>query len=514
MLSKLSVLLALAWTPNAASNCFVMLDKPTQTFSEDEIKQLIRHFKANLNINGTGAVLASPGETPALTHVNPNMTKKGYRYHWMRDAALSMKLFMQLDEFTHFLGNVAVSKEFVEETTTAWSDWIAGLHRKGQNLTTIENSTKTDPDYAEPKWSIDDAEPYADSWCRPQTDGPALRARTLLYAAENWKSKRKHFWELAKKDLDWLAKGDGFHGENIDRKSCDAWEETWSTDFLWNKVVMHAALREGAHFAEVMKDIPRSMAYKEAAMIYIGDPYKNHIAASKRGGYATECPVKDSGWSCQHYRKEIDGIVILSLIHGRMSLRDRIDGMKDSILPKASSQLAASTVKAYNGLFCDLYPINQDDTTNGIPGVLYGRYARDTYGGASNVGNPWLLVTAALASLFYQAAQEVADGRLLSSYEYLAWEEALNYPPTRIFEGTAEEFIAAGDSVLQRLRHHIAAEDNMELYEQIDGKTGHQYNARGLSWSYSEVLAALVERTRALGLADGLEWKTFSDFQI
>jgi hypothetical protein len=31
-------------------------------------------------------------------------------------------------------------------------------------------------------------------------------------------------------------------------------------------------------------------------------------------------------------------------------------------------------VRAYNALFCDLYPVNAADTAAGVPGVLYGRY--------------------------------------------------------------------------------------------------------------------------------------------
>ena len=31
----------------------------------------------------------------------------------------------------------------------------------------------------EPKFTIDDQEPYSGGWCRPQTDGPALRAMAM-----------------------------------------------------------------------------------------------------------------------------------------------------------------------------------------------------------------------------------------------------------------------------------------------------------------------------------------------
>ena len=31
----------------------------------------------------------------------------------------------------------------------------------------------------QPKFTIDDQEPYTGGWCRPQTDGPALRAMAM-----------------------------------------------------------------------------------------------------------------------------------------------------------------------------------------------------------------------------------------------------------------------------------------------------------------------------------------------
>ena len=57
-----------------------------------------------------------------------------------------------------------------------------------------------------------------------------------------------------------------------------------------------------------------------------------HRRLSLLGSYLTECPVKDASSSCQSYRrgkayglletrKDIDGAVILSLIHGKSTLK-------------------------------------------------------------------------------------------------------------------------------------------------------------------------------------------------
>lgn len=48
-----------------------------------------------------------------------------------------------------------------------------------------------------------------------------------------------------------------------------------------------------------------------------------------------------------------------------------------------------------------------------------------------------------------------------------------------------------------RLRNHISEQDDLHLFEQIDRSSGRQYNAKDLTWSYAEVLNALVTRHSA-----------------
>ena len=52
--------------------------------------------------------------------------------------------------------------------------------------------------YPLPPWMWPDhrleAEPYALGWCRPQTDGPPLRARTLMQAARRWRRHAGDGW--------------------------------------------------------------------------------------------------------------------------------------------------------------------------------------------------------------------------------------------------------------------------------------------------------------------------------
>jgi len=84
----------------------------------------------------------------------------------------------------------------------------------------------------------------------------------------------------------------------------------------------------------------------------------------------------------------------------------------------------------------------------------------------------------------------------LTQQEHQAWQDALN--GGQGFSGSPRDFLRAGDSVLVRLKDHIRPEDELHLFEQIDRSTGQQYNAKDLTWSYAEVLNALVMRRSAV----------------
>lgn len=78
----------------------------------------------------------------------------------------------------------------------------------------------------------------------------------------------------------------------------------------------------------------------------------------------------------------------------------------------------AKTIKQYSLTFCIEYQINQDDNKAKIPGILLGRYPGDSYAG----GNPWQLLTAVLAKLFYQGASALhANNGFEEREDQLAW---------------------------------------------------------------------------------------------
>lgn len=264
-----------------------------------------------------------------------------------------------------------------------------------------------------------------------------------------------------KYDLDYII-------NNYATSTCDLWEEIRDTDFFWNRITMKKALIVGAAFAEQMGDSSSASKYTNVMKSINSTLYSSHY----NGGYVQECGTRPQ-----------DSAVIVGFN----------DGYDDSDKLFAPTSLeVAKTVSSYNTLFCTSYPINSNDTsTSQLPGVLYGRYKGDTYAG----GNPWVLSTAALASLFYRGASYILSNGVPSAEALAAWKTAFNTAsdlPSSA-KDLANVFAAQGDGVLLRLRTHVTAR-GFHLDEQIDKNTGAQMSAENLTWSYAEVLNAMYYR--------------------
>jgi len=100
-----------------------------------------------------------------------------------------------------------------------------------------------------------------------------------------------------------------------------------------------------------------------------------------------------------------------------------------------------------NSEFCEKFNINQIDNFKNIPGILHGRYEGDVYAG----GNPWVLSTSALSSIFYRCAIMLQNGYNMNNNEYKAWQRVLNYNDNLSNNELINTFKNAGDSVLYRV---------------------------------------------------------------
>jgi glucoamylase len=409
--------------------------EPQLPFSESELEEVRKYFDANLDVQGSGMVVAAPDHD----------TGPGgdYYYAWMRDGALSMNAYM----------STSANFQDVEQKMDSWLAWV----ERGQN--------QPDPNgidiRTEPKFLIPSGQPYTGGWCRPQNDGPGLRAITLMTLAQEKPTIAQRAWDIMKMDLDWVA-------ANYASVGCDLWEEVRSGDFFWNRFTMRKALLQGAKFArDVGKDSARSSAYEEAA---------------KDITQALSAHVQPDGYVCESTDRCKDTAVIEAFNVGYMD---------DGVFAPLSKEVV-TTLSGLSALFCKSFQINANAANAGIPGVLFGRYAGDNYAG----GNPWVLLTASAANLLYRQAEALSQGAEIRDDAKEVLEKLLGA------RATPSRLIGAGDAILRLMKKYLS--NGMHMNEQIDRNTGVLLSAKDLTWNYANVLKAMKARAAAESAATNL----------
>lgn len=398
---------------------------PQEPFTSSEVLEVRKLFEANLDIQGSGMVVAAPDH-----NTGPG---GDYYYAWMRDGALSM----------HALLQIATSVAEVEQKMDHWVDWV---ERSYQQI---------DPNgdiMTEPKFNIPDGTPFSGGWCRPQNDGPGLRAVTLMAYADKKPAIAGRAWELVKMQLDWVV-------ANYTSNGCDLWEEVQSNDFFWNRFTMRKALLLGSKFAaEIGKDESRASSYSSTART-IESSLRDHI--------------DDQGFVFESTNRKMDTAVIEAFNVGDMG-----DGLFSPL-----SKEAIMTLVGLTKLYCNEYDVNQQAAKAGTSGVLFGRYKGDSYDG----GNPWVLLTASAATLLYRQAAAMAVGGNIEDSS--AAQELSSLLGQKV---SAQNLLGAGDAILNRMRAFLT--NGLHMNEQIDRNSGLLTSAKDLTWNYANVLKAMQAR--------------------
>eukprot|EP00054_Salpingoeca_dolichothecata_P003368 m.26619 g.26619 ORF g.26619 m.26619 type:complete len:532 (+) comp13794_c0_seq1:72-1667(+) len=416
-------------------------------FSSAEVKTMRGFFEANIDIQGSGGVVASPDH---------NTPGGSYYYHWARDGALTM----------YTLFSTADNASSVDSKMQDYVKWVLKVHG--------ESDPNNIDVRIEPKFNLPNGEPYTGGWCRPQTDGPGLRAITLatygLHLLQTGQESyvKQYLYTMSssynggaiKYDLDWVV-------ANWEQSSCDLWEEVRSTDFFWNRFTMRRGLYLGATLATKLGDSATAATYNKTA---------NAIGATLEAHYNGQFVEEETN-------RQKDGATICAFNDGYMG---------DGVFSPTTKEVAG-TIAALNDLFNSTFTINQKDSAQGIPGILYGRYQGDSYAG----GNPWVLTSGALAQLYYRGASEVLEQNKLPTIDDMkAWrqvfgEDELSSQPS-VLE-FARALATKGDGVLIRIRAHTIS-NGLHMPEQLDRNTGAIASATDLTWSYATILKAMHQR--------------------
>jgi glucoamylase len=407
-----------------------------------------------------GAVVASP--VPASYDPDPD-----YFFHWYRDSAVvidALRLLFedggsapaalaQFADFVHFslsLQNLD-GRELVAQP--GWRERVAPdfvkFLRSDADLAAAHGERVSAETRVNPDGTLD-----ISIWPRPQNDGPALRALTLMRwsrSAPLDAGLRAAVAKLLRRDLAYTQR----HW----REHCfDVWEEEKGLHYYTLRLAA-AALRQGAGWLRGHgSDAEAQDAAAQASLIMhtLDDywlPYQGHYCSR----------VLESG---QRSAKELDIAVILSVLHADGSDSDDQGDSIDRGAHSVHDLRMHSTLARLEALFEAAYAINRDRPP--MHGVALGRYAGDVY----YSGGAYYFSTLAAAEFCFRAA---------------AGADANTAPALR----------ARGDAFLQTVRRFTPP--GGELSEQFDQNSGRQSSARELAWSYAAFISCIAARRAVLG---------------
>jgi glucoamylase len=212
------------------------------SFDSNFYNKMYALYEANINIQSKGGVVASPDK---------NTPGGSYYFHWMRDAGLTMRAYMELNDMN-------LSK--VQDKMKAYTEFVL----RTQSETSPYGDVRINP-----KFELPNGEVYQGGWCRPQTDGPGLSSGALImfgnllldagqdsYVYQNlWTKDGSKNGGAIKYDLDWVV-------SNWQSDGCDLWEEVRSNDFFWNRMAFAYTLGLASKFATRVGDSNSASKYE------------------------------------------------------------------------------------------------------------------------------------------------------------------------------------------------------------------------------------------------------------
>ncbi|KAG8759588.1 hypothetical protein FRC11_001789 [Ceratobasidium sp. 423] len=405
------------------------------------------------------------GAASGVVIASPSTSNPDYVYAWTRDSSLVFKLLVD-----QYIGG--------RDTTlqTQIQNWVASQGRIQQ--VSNPSGTVSTGGLGEPKFNIDESA-FTGAWGRPQRDGPALRATTMMtygtYLGATNSYTTSTIWPYVKLDLDYVA-------NNWNNTGYDLWEEVSGSSFF-TIAVQHRALRQGAAFATAQSDSTRATTYTTQAANLLcflqtfWNPTSNFASANVNGGSVV--------------RSGLDANTILASIH----TFDPAAGC-DAVTFQPCSDTALANHKAVVDSFRgSLYTVNSGIASNAA--VAVGRYKEDSYYN----GNPWYLCTLAAAEQLYDALYQwnklgnipVTSKSLAFFQQFSSSIAAGNYTSSSTEYSTIAAAVKTyADGFVAIVQKYIGT--NGALAEQFLKSDGTPTSASDLTWSYAAALTAFEAR--------------------
>ncbi|RVD84638.1 uncharacterized protein DFL_006377 [Arthrobotrys flagrans] len=405
------------------------------------------------NIGSSNNTIVNPGVIIA----SPSTSSPNYFYQWTRDGSIVMEHIV-----SEYLANGAYLQYI--------KDWV-NVQSTLQH-TTNPSGSFTSGGLGEPKFNVDNSA-YNEPWGRPQRDGPALRACTLIKFAKKYITIDSNYvtntlWPVIKPDLDYVA-------TYWNQGGFDLWEETSGTQFF-TTIVQYRSMIEGAAFADIIGDSASKSKYTapQSSMVSTINSFwssgHNYLIALLGGSR--------SGVDC--------GTLLGSLRGG------------SHIFPPSDSKVLA-TLHGLISSFQSLYGINQASSK---VGWAIGRYPEDIYDGVgTSAAHPWFICTTTSAHIIYKALAEwsdagsiTIDSTSLNFFKRLSSTAAVGTYSLSTTAGKAlfTDLLTYADTFLAIVKQYATAAGN--LSEQFNRGTGAQEGAKDLTWSYEALLEAIKAR--------------------
>jgi glucoamylase len=397
-----------------------------------------------------GAVVASP--IPAAYDPDPD-----YFFHWYRDSAIvidalrllhadtdrqmggdALRLFGEFVRFNAMLSQLDGRR--LADASAQWRPRIAADFLQFLRPDTELRRVHGDAVAGETRVNADGTLDIS-NWGRPQNDGPALRALTVL----RWMRGAALDTEL-RATCEGLLRDDLRFTLDHWRESCyDIWEEERGLHYYTLRVSAQA-LDEGADWLDAGGERSQAQSCR-AQTEAIRDRLDGYWLAD-RGYYRSR--VLESG---EPSAKELDIAVVLAALQAS----------DEAPTHSVCDPRVHATLGVLDSVFEADYPINH--ARPAARGPALGRYRGDRY----YSGGAYYFSTLAAAELCFRAAGG----------------------------GGGDALLARGDRYLETVRAFTPESGDMS--EQFDQRTGEQTSAKHLAWSYAALIACVAARRAALG---------------
>ncbi|HEV7137470.1 MAG TPA: glycoside hydrolase family 15 protein [Steroidobacteraceae bacterium] len=395
-----------------------------------------------------GAVIASP--VPAAYDPDPD-----YFFHWYRDSAIIIDALRLLhaagqigeqgprlfDDFVRFSAGLArLDGGRLAAASAQWRARVAAdfaqFVRPDSELQRVHGEAIAAETRVNADGSLD-----ISNWARPQHDGPALRALTVL----RWMRSASLDAGLLTMCAELLREDLRFVQAHWREPCYDIWEEERGLHYFTLRVCAQA-LEDGADWLDSRAERAQAESCRTDARSIrtVLDGYW----LADRGYYRSR--VLDTG---ETSAKELDIAVILAALQAR----------DDSPTHSVRDPRIHATLGVLDSVFEADYPINH--TRPVARGPALGRYRADRY----YSGGAYYFSTLAAAELCYRAA---GSG------------------------GGRDALLARGERYLETVRAFTPESGDMS--EQFDQRTGEQTSAKHLAWSYAAFISCAAARRAAL----------------